>query len=57
MKKIGTKIFSMILVLFAIILINAGMTYSSLQIIKNQGTKISDIYATGDGNFEYGESD
>lgn len=44
MKKIGAKVFVMIMVLFMIVILNAGVTYSSLRIIQREGAMLSDIY-------------
>ncbi len=44
MKKIGVKVFVMIMVLFMIVILNAGVTYSSLRIIQREGALLSDIY-------------
>ncbi|MDD6155628.1 MAG: methyl-accepting chemotaxis protein [Lachnospiraceae bacterium] len=44
MKKIGAKVFVMIMILFAIVLVNTGVTYSSLQVIQREGARVSNIY-------------
>ncbi len=44
MKKIGTKLFVMILALFAVILAYAGVTYSSLRVIRREGAKLDEVY-------------
>lgn len=44
MKRIGSRVFSMILLLFLIFLVNAGVTYSSLQKIQSEGAKLSEVY-------------
>ncbi len=44
MKKIGVKVFVMIMVLFLIVIFNAGVTYSSLRTIQREGARLSDIY-------------
>lgn len=43
MKRIGTKILTIIMVLFLIVVVNAGVTYFSMQTIKNEGAVLSDI--------------
>lgn len=43
MKRIGTRILSIIMVLFLIVVVNAGVTYFSMQTIKNEGAVLSDI--------------
>ena len=44
MKKIGTRIISMILILLIIFVVNAGVTYTFLQNIEREGAKLSDVY-------------
>ena len=44
MKKIGSRILAMIMMLFLIVIANAGVTFFSLQKIQAEGEKLSRIY-------------
>lgn len=44
MKKIGNKVLSMVLVLTALVVVNAGATFYVQQKISDAGTKITDCY-------------
>jgi len=44
MKRIGSRIFTMVLLLFLIFLVNAGITYSSLQKIQAEGARLSQVF-------------
>ena len=44
MKKIGSRILAMIMMLFLIVIANAGVTFFSLQKIQAEGEKLSSIY-------------
>ena len=43
MRKIGSRILTMIMVLFLIVIANAGITYNSLQNVKREGAILSDL--------------